>query len=149
MEWCRDRERRSRDRETWPCHFSRIADERPKSAKTFGVLARLLAPADVDVNGSRPWDIRIHDPGPQMRLAQGSLGLGESYMDGWWDCESLDEFFCRVLRARLDEAVATTLVLYSLRAGSSTCRARTAHGRSGVPTTISATSSSPRCWTAP
>lgn len=40
-------------------------------------------------------------------LAQGSLGLGESYMDGWWDCERLDEFFFRILRARLDRMVGS------------------------------------------
>jgi cyclopropane-fatty-acyl-phospholipid synthase len=31
-------------------------------------------------------------------LQEGSLGLGESYMDGWWDCERLDIFFQRVTR---------------------------------------------------
>ena len=36
---------------------------------------------------------------------QGSLGLGESYMDGWWDCEALDEFFARILDLRLDHQV--------------------------------------------
>ncbi len=40
-------------------------------------------------------------------MAQGSLGLGESYMDGWWDCEQLDQFFFRVLRARLDREVGS------------------------------------------
>jgi cyclopropane-fatty-acyl-phospholipid synthase len=81
------------------------------------VLARLLAQADVRVNGDRPWDIRIHDDRTAARvLALGSLGLGESYMDGWWDCGALDEFFCRILRARLDEKVPATLVWHSLRA---------------------------------
>lgn len=81
------------------------------------VLARLLAQADVELNGDRPWDIQVHDPRLASRvLARGSLGLGESYMDGWWDCEALDEFFCRILRARLDERVSTTLVWHSLRA---------------------------------
>jgi cyclopropane-fatty-acyl-phospholipid synthase len=81
------------------------------------VFTHLLAQADVKVNGDRPWDIRIHDPRTTRRvLALGSLGLGESYMDGWWDCEALDEFFCRILRARLDERVSKTLVWHSLRA---------------------------------
>jgi len=35
-------------------------------------------------------------------MGQGSLGAGESYMDGWWDSEQLDELFHRVLRARLE-----------------------------------------------
>ena len=35
-------------------------------------------------------------------LAQGSLGLGESYMDGWWDVEKLDEFISRILRSGIE-----------------------------------------------
>lgn len=64
---------------------------------------RLLDHAGVRINGDRPFDMRIHDPRTDARvLAQGSLGLGEAYMDGWWDCDRLDEFFSRVLRAHVD-----------------------------------------------
>src|SRR5690606_31617773 len=38
-------------------------------------------------------------------LGQGSLGLGESYMDEWWDAESLDGFLFHLLAARLDQRV--------------------------------------------
>lgn len=63
-------------------------------------LAALLAQADIQVNGSRPWDMRVNDPAVFPRIAmKRSLGLGESYMDGWWDCAALDEFFYRILRA--------------------------------------------------
>jgi cyclopropane-fatty-acyl-phospholipid synthase len=86
-------------------------------SRALDVLERLLAQADVKLNGERPWDIRVHDPRTAGRvLAQGSLGLGESYMEGWWDCEALDELFCRLLRARLDERVSPTTVWHSLRA---------------------------------
>lgn len=69
---------------------------------------RLLELVDVRLDGDRPWDIQIHNDDFFARvLAQGSLGLGESYMDGWWDCESLDEFFFRILRAELDTKVRT------------------------------------------
>jgi cyclopropane-fatty-acyl-phospholipid synthase len=80
--------------------------------------AKLLAQADVRINGSRPWDIRVHHPDTVPRiLAKGSLGLGESYMDGWWDCEQIDEFIARVLRARLDEKVRSAgLLLAALKA---------------------------------
>lgn len=68
--------------------------------------AQLLAHADVRIDGDRPWDIRIRHPDTMPRiLARGSLGLGDSYMDGWWECEQIDEFIARVLRARLDEKV--------------------------------------------
>lgn len=67
-------------------------------------LAEILGKAGITVNGLRPWDIRINDPRFFRRvLADGALGLGESYMDGWWDTEALDEFFDRARRARLDK----------------------------------------------
>ena len=70
---------------------------------------QLLAPADIRLNSSRPWDMKIHHPQTLERiLLTGSMGLGESYMDGWWDCDQLDEFFARVLRHGLDRQVAST-----------------------------------------
>ncbi|MGH9698406.1 MAG: cyclopropane fatty acyl phospholipid synthase [Candidatus Acidiferrales bacterium] len=63
----------------------------------------ILSPADVRVNGSRPWDIVVHNPDFYSRVfRQGSIGLGESYMDGWWDCAQPDEFFTRILEAGID-----------------------------------------------
>lgn len=62
----------------------------------------ILALAGVFINGKNPWDIKVHDDRFYKRvLTQGGLGLGESYVDGWWDCERLDEFICRILRADL------------------------------------------------
>jgi cyclopropane-fatty-acyl-phospholipid synthase len=69
-------------------------------------LQALLARADVRIGGDRPWDLHVHDPRLYRRvLAGGSLALGESYMDGWWDCVALDECICRLLTARLNEEV--------------------------------------------
>ncbi len=71
-----------------------------------GIFGKLLASAGIEENGSQPWDLQIHDKRLYRRvLTQGSLGLGESYMDGWWDCAALDEFFARVLRARVDRKI--------------------------------------------
>jgi cyclopropane-fatty-acyl-phospholipid synthase len=76
------------------------------SIKALDTAQQLLAASDVRVNGDRPWDLQIHHPDTLVRaLSRGSLGLGESYMDGWWDCDRLDEFFTRILKARLDEQV--------------------------------------------
>lgn len=67
-------------------------------------LARLFATADVQVNGHRPWDMVIHHPqAPARILAEGSLGLGESYMEGWWDCACIDGMVARILQARLED----------------------------------------------
>jgi len=74
------------------------------------ILSDLLAVADIHVNGTRPWDIVVHDPRFFGRvLASGTLGFGESYMDGWWDCDALDEMCCRAIRARLDQRFAFRL----------------------------------------
>jgi len=67
---------------------------------------QILATADIHVNGLRPWDIHVHDERLYARIISGgSLALGESYMDGWWDCTELDEFFHRLLRAKIDTKV--------------------------------------------
>ena len=66
----------------------------------------LLADADVRVGGDRDWDPQVHDPRFFARvLGQGSLGLGESWMDGWWDVASLDGMLLRLMQAGLDRRV--------------------------------------------
>lgn len=64
----------------------------------------LLDRADVRDDGARPWDLVIHDRRFYSRLlAQGSLAFGESYMEGWWDCASIDELVRRVVGAGTDD----------------------------------------------
>ena len=66
----------------------------------------ILESADIRVNGERPWDLQVHNERFFGRvLAEGSLALGESYMDGWWDCEALDELVNRILSHDLQEKV--------------------------------------------
>ena len=66
----------------------------------------LLAEAGVQLDGPRPWDLQVRRPRLFARvLAQGSLGLGEAYMDGDWDSDSLDGLITRLLQARLDRRV--------------------------------------------
>jgi cyclopropane-fatty-acyl-phospholipid synthase len=69
-------------------------------------IAQLLDAAGVRLDGDSPWDMTVNDQRVHARIiAHGSLGLGEAYMDGWWDAQDLDGFLLRVLRARLDERV--------------------------------------------
>ncbi len=58
--------------------------------------------AGIQVNGPNPWDPQIKEEEffPRV-LFEGSLGLGESYMDEWFDVEQLDEFIYRILAAGL------------------------------------------------
>lgn len=69
-------------------------------------VRELFSLAGIEVDGTRPWDFRVKDPGIYQRLlTEGSLGLGETYMDGGWDCEKIDELICRILRAGLERKV--------------------------------------------
>jgi cyclopropane-fatty-acyl-phospholipid synthase len=69
-----------------------------------------LAKADIRVDGDRPWDIRVHDDRLFHRvLAEGTLGLGEAYMDGWWDCDDIDALVMRATRSGIDSAISHNL----------------------------------------
>mgnify|MGYP000066637316 FL=1 len=69
----------------------------------YRIANELLSRAGIAINGSAPADIRVKNPDFFKRVLQeGSLGLGESYMDGWWECDRLDMFFSKVLRAGLE-----------------------------------------------
>ncbi len=77
-----------------------------------GFIARLLDKADIEIGGSRPWDIQVHDPRLYNRvLTMGSLGLGEAYMDGWWDAEAVDQAIYRVLTANIQHAMPLDISL--------------------------------------
>ncbi|RAP57402.1 cyclopropane fatty acyl phospholipid synthase [Oleiagrimonas sp. MCCC 1A03011] len=68
----------------------------------------LLAKADIHLDGPAPTDIHVHDSRLYARVfAHGSLGLGEAYMEGWWDAEDLPGFFTRILAAQLDRDLKT------------------------------------------
>lgn len=74
-----------------------------------------LTLANIQINGNRPWDIQVHNPKLYARvLARGSLALGESYMDGWWDCEQLDEFINKVLKVKLDKKVKSRSLVWNI-----------------------------------
>jgi cyclopropane-fatty-acyl-phospholipid synthase len=73
---------------------------------------QLLSLAGVKINGSDPWDISVHNEQfYKAVLSQGTLGLGEAYMEGWWDSEALDEFFARVIRAQIQKGIKTNAAL--------------------------------------
>lgn len=80
--------------------------------KRRGIIQEILHPVGIIIDGSSPWDIRIKDERFFRRvLRDGSLGLGESFMDGWWECDRLDEFFCRLMPLRPEEAIKRNLKL--------------------------------------
>lgn len=72
------------------------------------LLLHLFQTADIRLNGSRPWDICVHDEAFYGRvLREGSFGFGESYVDGWWDAGAVDELVYRIRLAELDRSVRT------------------------------------------
>lgn len=75
--------------------------------KSKDIFRAALLDVGVAIDGSNPWDIQLHNPNLfDLLVSKGSLGLGEAYMDGWWDCQQLDEFFFRILSNHLEQKVA-------------------------------------------
>ncbi len=69
-----------------------------------------FVPADVIINGDRPWDIQVcNDRFFNRVLTGGSLALGEAYVAGWWECEALDCFFDRILKYQVDQLTKRSL----------------------------------------
>ncbi|GHA22947.1 cyclopropane-fatty-acyl-phospholipid synthase [Devosia pacifica] len=71
-------------------------------AKRF--IEQQLALAGITIGGPHPHDPQVHDERLYKRvLVQGTLGLGEAYMDGWWDVEALDAFFYKLSTSRIQD----------------------------------------------
>ena len=67
-------------------------------------LRDLFEQAGIVVDGPEPHDIQVRDPRFYRRvLSDGSLGLGESFVEGWWDADAVDETVCRTLEGGLQE----------------------------------------------
>ncbi len=80
------------------------------SSKYKKLVEKLLELADVKINGDRSADIQIHDDRFYKRaVTEVELGMGESYMDGWWDSEKLDELIFKIIRADLLNKVKANL----------------------------------------
>ena len=78
----------------------------------------MLSQTGVTINGNNPWDIQVSNPAFFRRiLVGGTLALGESYMDEWWDCEQIDEMINRLLRARLDQSTVFITNFFPRTAG--------------------------------
>ncbi|WP_419785631.1 cyclopropane fatty acyl phospholipid synthase [Pseudodesulfovibrio sp.] len=64
------------------------------------VVTHLLDEADIHINGQNPWDISVEDERLFREvLRTKNLALGEGYVHGWWNCDHVDEFICRVLKS--------------------------------------------------
>ena len=78
----------------------------PIMRKPPAAFIDLAAEGGISINGDAPWDIQVLDERTYQRvLSKGSLGFGEAYMDGMWECEHLDQFFHRLLSSKADEKI--------------------------------------------
>ena len=83
-----------------------VVARRPAPDRLRRRVAELLASAGVRLDGTAPTDLRVRDPRFFTEvLSRGSLGLGETYMDGAWETDDLDGLLTRLMRARLHERV--------------------------------------------
>lgn len=82
--------------------------------KTFAqnFIMDCMESCGINPNGSNPWDIQIHNENFYNRVFKhGSVGLGESYMDQWWDCQHIDQFMDRVIRADIENKIKSNKLL--------------------------------------
>lgn len=77
-----------------------------KTEKFKADIQELLTQAGITINGKNPWDIQVHNSEFYARvLAHGSIGVGEAYIEKWWDCPQLDVFFARIFNAGLEDKI--------------------------------------------
>lgn len=85
------------------------------SAKS--TVTEILDLADIKINGSRPWDLQVHNEDFYDRvLAQGEIGFGESYMDGWWDCDQIDQLVTKIIRSDIKKHAVKKVLPHAIRA---------------------------------
>ena len=86
-----------------------------KAHKFQDTATDLLAAVGITLNGPEPWDMQVHDDRLYARVfAEATLGFGESYMDGWWDAERLDETMTRILDGDVHHKLPKNLNTLSL-----------------------------------
>ena len=74
--------------------------------KAEQTIREILNIAHIELNGNRPFDLQVQDERMYQRiLGGGTLAFGESYMDGWWDCDQLDVLVYKLLRANLEHHI--------------------------------------------
>ncbi|CAG7734388.1 unnamed protein product, partial [Allacma fusca] len=67
-------------------------------------ITRRMKLAGITINGSEPHDIQVHNEMYYHRMInEGTMGTGESYMEGWWDCKRLDVYFTKAIRFGLSK----------------------------------------------
>ena len=72
----------------------------------------LLAPAGIELGGTRPHDVRITDDRFYAAgLSGGFSGVRDAYIEGWWETDRLDEVTSRILSCDAQLPYASRLSL--------------------------------------
>lgn len=91
---------------TFTLSSSEYAKLDKQEAKYRELAQKILDRCDIKIGGDRPFDLVVHNPLFYRRVInKGSMGLGEAFMDGWWDTRdfyALDDFFKRILEGQLE-----------------------------------------------
>lgn len=71
-----------------------------------GFVRELLEIAGIEVGGGAAHDIVVHDRRFYGRVARdGAMGLGTSYVEGWWDSPAVDQMITRLHQADLPDRI--------------------------------------------
>jgi len=82
-------------------------------------VQKILDGTGITLNGTNPWDPQIKNEAFYKRvLTKGSLGFGESYMDGWWECEKLDELIKKLLQDDIRKSLRSNWSVVALALAS-------------------------------
>jgi cyclopropane-fatty-acyl-phospholipid synthase len=72
--------------------------------KTFEDFQKIARECDIEINGNRDSDIQVRSSEFYKRVVRdGSLGFGEGYVEGLWECNNLSELFYKIARTGYDE----------------------------------------------
>ncbi len=76
------------------------------------ILSYLLRKAGLEPNGNSPWDPQIKDKRfYRAVLLGGSVGLGDAYINGWWECSDIAGFIQRIIKSGIHLRVPRVDVL--------------------------------------
>jgi len=82
------------------------------------ICLSILDKAGIEVNGSKPWSIHVRNEKLWDRVvSQQGLGLGEAYMDGWWECEAIDQMLTRLLEINVTKELkpSVSLIVHAIK----------------------------------
>ncbi|HWU87220.1 MAG TPA: cyclopropane fatty acyl phospholipid synthase [Kofleriaceae bacterium] len=86
-----------------------------RSSDAEAIVRELFGLAGIEFGGTAPGDIRVRDPRFYERvLRDASIGLGESYMDDWWETDALDVTIDKIMRANLKQKITGSWRLRAL-----------------------------------